>query len=146
MACTPDTNMVPDPTDSEYSGRDSNSTTSNRLVIRIGSRSLTATLLDNATVRALKARLPMTGSMSELNGNEKLYRFADNLPTHASNPRTIHTGDLMLDGSNSLVLFYETFPTSYSYTSLGRIDNPSGLAATLSSGEVTVTFEVDKTK
>ena len=97
--------------------------------IKIGSRTFTATLLNNATVTAFKARLPMTVAMSELNGNEKLYNFPTGLPTNASNPGTIQTGDLMLYGSTTLVLFYKSFPTPYSYTRLGRIDNPSELAA-----------------
>ena len=85
--------------------------------------------------------MPITISMKELNGNEKYYELSNDLPYDASNPGTIQTGDLMLYGSNTLVLFYKTFSTSYSYTRLGRIDNPSGLAAALGSGNVTVTFE-----
>lgn len=85
----------------------------------------------------------MTVEMSELNGNEKLYRFSANLPTNSSNPGTIHTGDLMIYSSNTLVLFYKSFPTVYSYTKLGQIDNPSGLAAALGSGSVTVTYELE---
>ncbi|GAB3775836.1 cyclophilin-like fold protein [Spirosoma horti] len=111
------------------------------ITIRVGSAAFTATLLTNATATAFRARLPMTVAMSELNGNEKLYRFANDLPTKPANPGTIQTGDLMLYGANTLVLFYQTFPTSYSYTRLGRIDNPSGLAAALGTGTVTVTFE-----
>jgi hypothetical protein len=90
-----------------------------------------------------KRRLPLTIDMSELNGNEKLYRFSTSLPTNASNPGTIQTSDLMLYGSNTLVLFYQTFSTSYSYTRLGRIDNPTGLAAVVDSGNVKVTFELE---
>ena len=54
----------------------------------------------------------------------------------------IQVGDLMLYGSDCVVLFYETFQTSYSYTRLGSLDNPSELAASLGSGNVSVTFEL----
>jgi len=65
----------------------------------------------------------------------------DNLPTNASNLRTIQAGDLMIYGSNTLVLFYKTFATSYSYTKLGRINDTEGLATTVGSENVTVTYE-----
>ena len=118
-------------------------TTSNQLIIKVGSSTFNATLLNNPAVTEFKQRLPLTVNMSELNGNEKLYRFSTNLPANASNPGTIQTGDLMLYGSNTLVLFYQTFSTTYSYTRLGRIDNPNGLAAALGSGSVTVTFQLE---
>ncbi|TGD79458.1 hypothetical protein EU557_14615 [Hymenobacter wooponensis] len=120
----------------------STSPMSTRLRIRIGSETFTATLLDNPTVTAFRARLPLTVTMVELNGNEKYYELPQSLPTNAANPGTIQAGDLLLYGSNTLVLFYETFTTSYRYTRLGRIDNPTGLAAALGRGNVAVTFEL----
>jgi hypothetical protein len=110
--------------------------------IIIGGNHFTAILESNAAANEFKKMLPLTISMKDLNSNEKFFDFSDNLPTNASNPRTINTGDLMLWGSNTLVLFYKTFNTSYSYTRLGKIENPSGLSQALGSGNVTVSFEL----
>jgi hypothetical protein len=81
--------------------------------------------------------------MSELNGNEKYFDLPNSLPANASNPGTIQSGDLMLYGSNTLVLFYKTFSTTYNYTRLARIDNPSGLATALGSENIMVKFELE---
>ena len=115
-------------------------TDSMKLKVTIGTNTFTATLYNNATVTAFKTRLPMTLNMTELNGNEKYFDLTDNLPANASNPGTIQAGDLMLYGSNTLVLFYKSFSTSYSYTPMGHIDDASGLTATLGSGNVTVSL------
>jgi len=112
------------------------------LIIKVESKEFTATLLNNLSAAAFKAMLPLTMSMTELNGNEKFFELPQNLPTNASNAGVIKSGDLMLWGSNTLVLFYETFATSYSYTKLGKIDNPAGIAAAVGSGNVTVTIEL----
>ncbi len=116
----------------------------NIITIKVGDKAFTATLNDNASAAAFTAMLPMIINMNELNGNEKYFRLSENLPTHASTPGTINTGDLMLWGSNTLVIFYETFSTSYNYTKLGKIDNPTGLASALGSGNVVVTIEINQ--
>ena len=85
----------------------------------------------------------MTVTMNELNGNEKYHYLSENLPTDSYRPGTIRNGDLMLYGSNCVVLFYETFALSYSYTRIGQLDNPSGLASALGQGNVSVTFEIN---
>jgi hypothetical protein len=110
--------------------------------IIIGQANFTVILESNAAANEFKKMLPLTISMKDLNSNEKFFDFSDNLPANASSPRTINTGDLMLWGSNTLVLFYKTFNTSYSYTRLGKIENPNGLAQALGFGNVTVTFEL----
>jgi hypothetical protein len=117
-------------------------TMTNQIRIKVGSNTFTATLLDNPTVTAFRKQLPLKLVMTELNGNEKYAQLPNALPTNATNPGTIQTGDLLLYGNNTLVLFYETFRTSYTYTKIGRIDNPAGLATALGSGNATVTFEL----
>lgn len=111
----------------------------------IGSNTFTATLADSETGEAFAALLPLTVTMNELNGNEKYHYLSFSLPTAAYQPGTIHVGDLMLYGNNCVVLFYETFNSSYSYTRLGAIDDHSGLAAALGSGNVSVRFESSST-
>lgn len=115
-----------------------------KMKITIGSKVFNATLFDNPTAAAFKALLPLTLDMEELNGNEKKFDLDRSLPTDASNPKTINNGDLMLWQNNTVVLFYKSFSTSYSYTKLGRIDDPAALEAALGKGNVTVTFELDQ--
>jgi len=116
-------------------------TMKSKIKITVNSQTFTATLFDNNSAKAFREMLPMTINMIELNGNEKYFDLPENLPTDATKLKSIRTGDLMLYGSNTLVLFYKTFSTSYSYTGLGRIDDPSGLIEALGSGDITVTFE-----
>ena len=118
----------------------------NKITIRIGDKVFAATLSDNATAAAFKKLLPLSVTMTELNGNEKLFRLPGTLPARASTPSSIQTGDLMLYGPNTLVLFYKSFPTTYSYTTIGRIDDPAGLEAAVGSGSVAVTFELRREK
>lgn len=113
-----------------------------KLNIKIGEQNFTATLYDNQTTRELMNQLPLTLNMSELNGNEKYYYFNNSFSTATERVGSINSGDLMLYGSDCLVLFYDSFSTPYSYTRIGYIDNPEGLALAVGSGEVQVTFEV----
>jgi hypothetical protein len=115
---------------------------SDTLTIRVHSRVFAATLLDTEAAQAFKALLPLTLSMMELNGNEKYGDLPRSLPVSASNPGTIRSGDLMLYGSKTLVLFYKTFATPYSYTKLGAIQDTAGLASALGAGNASLVFEI----
>ena len=114
------------------------------ITITVGEQVFPATLLDNETARQLVERLPLTLDMSELNGNEKYFYLDSGLPTDSEQPGKINTGDLMLYGDSCLVLFYKTFSSGYSYTRLGGVRNPTGLAEALGTGSVTVTFSVEE--
>lgn len=128
----------------EGAGSEDEPRPSNHIVVRIGSQTFTATLTGNDTSDAFLSLLPVTMTMNEHNGNEKYHYLSSNLPVAASRPGTIQAGDLMLYGSNCVVLFYETFTSSYSYTRIGRIDNPNGLASVVGAGSVSVTFELQQ--
>lgn len=111
-----------------------------KIEVVIGEQVFPATLYDSETARAMAQWLPMTLAMSELNGNEKYHYFDSALPTDAYRPEGILAGDLMLYGDSCLVLFYESFSTVYSYTAVGRLDDPEGLKEALGGGEAQVTF------
>jgi hypothetical protein len=108
----------------------------------VGTERFAVTLEDNPTTRAFVQLLPATLDMTELNGNEKYARLPRSLPTNAVRPGTIRTGDVMLYGNDTLVVFYETFRSSYSYTRIGRITESAGLAQALGPGNQRVTFTV----
>ena len=111
-----------------------------RMWMTVGELRFAIISADNAAARAFAAQLPLTLEMKELNGNEKHADLPKSLPTSASRPGTIRNGDLMLYGTDTLVLFYLTFNSSYSYTRLGRVDDPAGLAEALGVKEVKVVF------
>lgn len=43
-------------------------------------------------------------------------------------------------GNNYVVVFYKSFSTSYSYTKIGKITDPTGLEATVGLGGVEIQF------
>ena len=109
--------------------------------VLIGNENFIITLYDNETAAAFAEMLPLTLDMSELNGNEKYFYLDSDLPAKAESVGNIQNGDFMLYGSNCLVLFYDSFSTGYSYTRIGRVDNPEGLSEALGNGSVTITFQ-----
>jgi len=111
-----------------------------RVVMTTGTSRFTVTLDDTAAAAALARMLPVTFEMSDLNRNEKKVRLPRALPTSVVRPGTIRAGDVMLWGDDTLVVFYETFESPYSYTRIGRIENPSGLARALGPGKVRLSF------
>ena len=111
------------------------------MLIKIGYEQFTATLYDTTAAQAFAELLPMTLDMSELNGNEKYNYLSTTLPTKTERVGNINAGDIMLYGSNCIVLFYKSFSTAYSYTKIGRIDDVAGLQHAVGRGSVTVTFE-----
>lgn len=107
----------------------------------INGKIFNAVFYNNETAQKFAEMLPVTMNMSELNGNEKYYYLNTTLPVNSERVGTIKKGDIMLYGNNCIVIFYESFNTSYSYTKIGYIENPDNLAAALGKGSVSVSFK-----
>jgi hypothetical protein len=108
-----------------------------------GTHRFAVTLEDNPTARAFQQMLPMSLEMPDLNDNEKHVRLPRSLPTNATRPGTIRAGELMLYGNDTLVVFYKTFPSSYSYTRIGRVTQLDGLVEALGPGSQRISFALD---
>ena len=68
--------------------------------------------------------LPETFTMAELNENEKYYYLSSNMKNANSEAvGQVQKGDVMLFGSDCLVIFYDSFETEFRYTKIGHIDN-----------------------
>ncbi|MGP8289254.1 cyclophilin-like fold protein [Vreelandella zhanjiangensis] len=111
-----------------------------RMWMNVGERRFSIILADTEAAQAFAALLPLSMDMADLHRNEKYVDLSQSLPTNADRPGTIYNGDLMLYGSRTLVVFYQTFNSSYSYTRLGRVDDPDGLSQVLGRGSVRIEF------
>ena len=112
--------------------------------ITIGDKTFSATLENTPAAAEFAKMLPLTLRMNELNRNEKYIGLSGKLSAAPACPGRIWSGDLMLYGGSTLVLFYESFPTSYSYTRIGRIADVKGLKEVVGALDVTVKFEAVK--
>ncbi len=96
---------------------------------------------NNPSTSALRVRFPLALSMSDLHENEKYGRLSQPLPASPQPVHTIHTGDIMLYGDDTLVFFYKDFDTTYTYTRLGRIKDTELLRNSLGKGAISAAFE-----
>ena len=119
---------------------DANASGERRIWMAVGERRFAVALADTEAARAFFVLLPLTFDMPDLNGNEKHVKLPKPLPVNAARPGKIRNGDLMLWGADTLVVFYLTFDSPYSYTRLGRIADSGALPQALGRGQVRVTF------
>lgn len=85
-------------------------------------------LMSNQTTEALLQQLPLSVSMSDLHDNEKYGYLPQTLPAAPEKVGRINKGDVMLYGEDCLVIFYQSFDTSYTYTPIGSIREADELA------------------
>lgn len=113
------------------------------ILITVNDRPFKAELHDNETVSTFTSRLPLSVTMNDLHSNEKYFSMDAPLPVKSRKVKTIKSGDLMLYGDSTIVLFYKSFDTPYSYTPLGRLENTENLEDALGSGDAEVNFEIE---
>jgi len=118
------------------------------VVITVGQQDFIAKFYENEASEYLMNQMPFTLTMSDLNNNEKYYRFSENLPEMTTErPEIIHEGEIMSWNSYTLVLFYQTFINSYGgYSRIGVIEDPAGLREALGGEDVEVVFSLENTR
>lgn len=94
-----------------------------QITMSVNEQEFVIILEDNETVQALLKQLPLTMTMKDLNANEKYFNITSHLPTDEKSIGHIEAGDVMLFGDHCLVVFYESFSSSYRYTRLGKIED-----------------------
>ena len=115
----------------------------NYVSLKINNKEYKLILYDNDTARDFLKMLPLKITMNDLNSNEKYHNLSSILTTKSERVGSIKRGDFMLYGNNCLVLFYESFSTSYSYTKIGYIENTDGLKDSLGRGSIEITFSAN---
>ena len=116
-----------------------------KMNLQIGDTTLTATLADNSSARALAELLkkgPLTLSLEDYAGMEKVGPLGTSLPQN--NERMVTApGDIILYQGSSFVIYYGT--NSWSLTRLGHIDDADEdqLCELLGDGAVTVTLSLE---
>ena len=116
-----------------------------KVLLKVGSNSMTATLTDNEATRELTKLLEhgdLTIRMSDYGGFEKVGALPQSLPTSNTQITTV-PGDIMLYQGNQMVIFYGS--NSWSYTRLGKIDGAtvSNLRQFLGNGDITLTLSLE---
>ena len=108
--------------------------------ITIGQHRFVADLADTTAAKELRSLLPFTLHMQDHLHNEKHAHLPRALSRNDSRPGRIQAGDIMLWGGNTLVVFYESFDSSYSYTRLGKIRDVQNLKSAVGTGNVDIGF------
>ncbi|MDX8339417.1 cyclophilin-like fold protein [Draconibacterium sp. IB214405] len=121
-----------------------NQINTNKMILKIGDSTLSATLADNSSAKALADELAkgtITIEMRDYGNMEKVGSLGKSYPTNDESITT-EPGDIILYQGNALVIYYA--PNTWSFTRLGKIDNTSKeeLLQVLGEGNVSVTLSL----
>ena len=111
--------------------------------ITAGGKTITATLADNATAKALAEKLKSGSATVEMkaNGFEHYGPLGFSLERHDEQISAV-SGDIMLYNGNNICVFYGS--NTWSYTPLGKVDGKTAdeLKAFFGTGTISVTYSL----
>ena len=129
----------------ENNGRQNGNENTQSMTMNItaGGKTITATLADNATAKALAEKLK-SGSVTvemKANGFEHYGPLGFSLERHDEQISAV-SGDIMLYNGNNICVFYGN--NSWSYTPLGKVDGKTAdeLKAFFGTGTISVTYSL----
>jgi hypothetical protein len=120
----------------------SSSSSEGTIQLAIGSFDFNVSIADNPSGLAFRSHLPLNLEMSELNGVEKHCDLSLAIPTNESVLNFIYAGDIVLYGSDTLVLFYQNVSNNYRYTRIGNIDDSRGIADAVGNHQINANFNL----
>lgn len=109
--------------------------------ININGQTVTLQLNENKTTEEFLKQLPFSATMKDLNGNEKFVYLDKSLPVTPQEVTIIEKGDVMLFGTDCLVIFYQSFQTTYTYTRIGKIKETDKLDILLEPKEIQLVID-----
>lgn len=112
------------------------------LQIAVGGEIFLADLADTAAAQEIASMLPISLVMADQNGVVKRYDLPSALPEAAEDFSTVPAGQLVLEGTGGLRLFYQESPAGGSYTPLATLRETEGLAQALAGESVEVTLQL----
>ncbi len=113
-----------------------------QITLSFNGHTYSATLADNSSARAFAELLksgPLTVSAHDYGSFEKVGELGRTLPRNDEHITT-SPGDIILYQGNQITVYYAQ--NSWSFTRLGRIDDPGGLREALGDGNVEITFRL----
>lgn len=114
-----------------------------KISITVGGKKLTATLIDNATSRALIKKLPLKILMKDLYNREMCHHFSEELPTDAIKYTGYEVGEIIYwPPKHSFVIMYDQNGEQFSMQKIGIID--SGVEIFKNTGDIVVSLELIK--
>lgn len=112
------------------------------LQMTVGGQSFLADLADTEAAKSLVEMLPMTLEMADFQNIAKRFSLPSAFSLEEQSFSSVQAGQLLLEGSGTLCLFYNASSQSGEYTPLATFREPEALAQALAGDTVEITFQL----